>query len=131
MADRRILEVFAFFLLFLEFCMKFELVKKILKIEEELDVRFSENKLNSYNKKKVHKKQMAFHRCKKRNRWVFGGNRSGKTECGAVEVVWLACGIHPFKKNKKRDGWVVSLSRQVQRDVAQKKNSGIFTKIVH
>ena len=34
---------------------------------------------------KKHKKQIAFHKCKKRNRWVFGGNRSGKTECGAVE----------------------------------------------
>ena len=44
-------------------------------------------RLNFYNKKKVHKKQIAFHKCKKRNRWVFGGNRSGKTECGAVEVV--------------------------------------------
>ena len=86
-----------------------------------IDERYNENKLNFYNKKKVHKKQMAFHRCKKRNRWVFGGNRSGKTECGAVEVVYLACGVHPFRKNKLTDGWVVSLSRQVQRDVAQKK----------
>ena len=101
--------------------MEFELIKKILKIENLIDERYNENKLNFYNKKKVHKKQMAFHRCKKRNRWVFGGNRSGKTECGAVEVVYLACGIHPFKKNKLTDGWVVSLSRQVQRDVAQKK----------
>jgi len=52
---------------------------------------------------------------------VFGGNRSGKTECGAVETVWYARGIHPFKENKVRDGWVVSLSQQVQRDVAQNK----------
>ena len=69
----------------------------------------------------MHKKQIAFHKCKKRNRWVFGGNRSGKTECGAVEVVYLACGNHPYKKNKLTSGWVVSLSRQVQRDVAQRK----------
>lgn len=69
----------------------------------------------------VHKKQLLFHKCLKRNRWVFGGNRSGKTECGAVETVFLACGIHPYKKNKLTEGWVVSLSRQVQRDVAQKK----------
>ena len=101
--------------------MEVELIKKILKIENMIDERYNENKLNFYNKKKVHKKQMAFHRCKKRNRWVFGGNRSGKTECGAVEVVYLACGVHPFRKNKLTDGWVVSLSRQVQRDVAQKK----------
>ena len=60
--------------------------------------------------------------CTKRNRWVFGGNRSGKTECGAVETIYLARGNHPFKENKKNvEGWVVSLSTQVQRDVAQKK----------
>lgn len=98
------------------------LIKDILRIEKIIDERYKSNKLNFYNKKgKVHKKQLAFHKCKKRNRWVFGGNRSGKTECGAVETVYLACGIHPYRKNKPTEGWVVSLSRQVQRDVAQKK----------
>ncbi len=79
--------------------------------------------LYSYNKgKKKHKKQIAFHKCKKRNRWVFGGNRSGKTECGAVESIWLARGIHPYRKNKKDVfGWVVSLSTKVQKEVAQEK----------
>ena len=99
-----------------------DLVKQILQVEKLLDNRYKENKLNYYNKGKVHKKQMLFHKCKKRNRWVFGGNRSGKTECGAVECIWLARGIHPYKKNKKDVfGWVVSLSQQVQRDVAQAK----------
>lgn len=102
--------------------MDLSLVKKILKLEKEINIRYNSNKLNFYNKgRKVHKKQIAFHKCKKRNRWVFGGNRSGKTECGAVEVVYLACGNHPYKKNKLTSGWVVSLSRQVQRDVAQRK----------
>jgi len=102
--------------------MDLQLIKNILKLEKEIDYRYNSNKLNFYNKKgKIHKKQVAFHKCKKRNRWVFGGNRTGKTECGAVEVVYLACGLHPYKKNKRCDGWVVSLSRQVQRDVAQKK----------
>ena len=102
--------------------MDLSFVKKIFKLEIELNIRYNSNKLNFYNKgRKVHKKQIAFHKCKKRNRWVFGGNRSGKTECGAVEVVYLACGNHPYKKNKLTSGWVVSLSRQVQRDVAQRK----------
>lgn len=102
--------------------MEQELIRKILKLEKTINNRFNSNKLNFYNKKgKVHKKQVLFHKCKKRNRWVFGGNRSGKTECGAVEVVYMACGIHPYRKNKVTEGWVVSLSRQVQRDVAQKK----------
>lgn len=99
-----------------------KLIKNILKLEKEIDYRYNSNKLNFYNKKgKVHKKQIVFHKCKKRNRWVFGGNRSGKTECGAVEVVFMACGNHPYRKNKITEGWVVSLSRQVQRDVAQRK----------
>ncbi|MBR1890122.1 MAG: terminase family protein [Clostridia bacterium] len=98
-----------------------DVIRKLLKLEKAISTRYSQNKLNFYNKKKVHKKQIAFHKCKKRNRWVFGGNRSGKTECGAVEVVYLACGLHPYRKNKVTEGWVVSLSRQVQRDVAQKK----------
>ena len=102
--------------------MSFEITKQILKLEKILHQRFLENNLNFYNKsKKKHKKQILFHKCKKKNRWVFGGNRSGKTECGAVEVVYMACGLHPYRKNKPTEGWVVSLSRQVQRDVAQKK----------
>jgi len=99
-----------------------EILKRINLIEIEEQRRLRENKIDRYNTgEKIHQKQMEFHKCKKRNRWVFGGNRSGKTECGAVETVWLARGIHPFKENKVRNGWVVSLSQQVQRDVAQSK----------
>lgn len=100
-----------------------EIIQKILEIEEELKLREERDRLSKYNTgEKVHKKQLEFHKCTKRNRWVFGGNRSGKTECGAVESIYLACGIHPYKPNKKDCfGWVVSLSQQVQRDVAQSK----------
>ncbi|MBO4962209.1 MAG: terminase family protein, partial [Clostridia bacterium] len=43
-------------------------------------------------------------------------------ECGAVESIYFARGIHPYRKNKDNVfGWVVSLSTQVQRDVAQDK----------
>ena len=80
-------------------------------------------KLAGYNHgKQVHQKQLEFHKCMKRNRWVFGGNRTGKTECGAVEAVWFARGIHPYRQIKGPTcGWVVSLTQEVQRDVAQKK----------
>lgn len=99
-----------------------ECVLKISKIEKEIKRR-KDCPLFSYNVgEKVHKKQLEFHKCPKRNRWVFGGNRSGKTECGAVESIYLARGIHPYRENRKDVfGWVVSLSREVQRDVAQKK----------
>ena len=70
----------------------------------------------------IHKKQLEFHKSNKRNRWVFGGNRTGKTECGAIETIWLSLGIHPFKQNKKStECWVVSLSQRVQKEVAQAK----------
>ncbi|MBQ7351603.1 MAG: terminase family protein [Clostridia bacterium] len=99
-----------------------EIINEINLIESEQKRRRRECKIDEYNAgEKKHLKQIAFHQCDKKNRWVFGGNRSGKTECGAVETVWLARGIHPYKENKPRDGWVVSLSQQVQRDVAQNK----------
>ena len=98
-----------------------ELVIGILAIEREAEARKT-SPLRLYNAEKVHQKQMEFHRCPLKNRWVFGGNRSGKTECGAVESVWLALGEHPYKPNRPDvQGWVVSLSQQVQRDVAQSK----------
>lgn len=99
-----------------------EIIQRLQQIELEEKRRYRENKIDRYNTgEKKHIKQINFHKCTKRNRWVFGGNRSGKTECGAVETVWLARGIHPYKENKPRDGWVVSISQQVQRDVAQSK----------
>ncbi len=95
----------------------------VAEIDRELERRKRSDRLSQYNAgRKKHKKQLAFHKCRKRNRWVFGGNRSGKTECGAVEAIWMARGNHPYRKNRKDVfGWVVSLSQQVQRDVAQSK----------
>ena len=100
-----------------------QLITKILEIEKIEKERKRKNRLMFYNTGKIkHLKQIAFHECQKKNRWVFGGNRSGKTECGAVEVVYMARGNHPYRKlTHATTGWVVSLSTQVQRDVAQSK----------
>lgn len=100
-----------------------EVILQLLDIEKELDIRRGAARLQAYNTgKKVHLKQMEFHRQKSRNRWVFGGNRTGKTECGAVETVWTARGVHPFRENRKDvNGWIVSVSYEVQREVAQAK----------
>ena len=99
-----------------------ELILRIKKIDGILKSRECDA-LSRYNVgEKVHLKQLEFHKCTKRNRWVFGGNRSGKTECGAVETVWIARGIHPYRENRKNAiGWVVSVSYEVQREVAQSK----------
>lgn len=103
--------------------MREDILNAVAEIDKELERRKRSDRLSGYNAgRKKHKKQLAFHKCKKRNRWVFGGNRSGKTECGAVEAIWMARGNHPYRKNRKDVfGWVVSLSQQVQRDVAQSK----------
>ena len=81
------------------------------------------NKLEFYNTgDTVHAKQLEFHECLKRNRWVFGGNRTGKTECGAAETAWLLRGNHPYRKvNGAVTGWAVSVSYGAGREVAQKK----------
>lgn len=92
------------------------------KLLNEIKSRNIEPLLNYNSGKIIHKKQIEFHKSPKRNRWVFGGNRTGKTECGAVETIWLALGIHPYRKNKKQiECWVVSLSNRVQKEVAQAK----------
>lgn len=65
-----------------------EIVREILRLDGVIKNYRSKNKLKYYNRTKVHLKQMEFHKCQKRNRWVFGGNRSGKTEC----VKWKRCG---------------------------------------
>ena len=99
-----------------------EIIILLCRLEKKIEDVRRKNKLAHYNKEKVHKKQIEFHKSQKRNRWIFGGNRSGKTECGAAEVVYMARGIHPYRKNKRNvEGWVVSVSGAVQRDVAQRK----------
>ena len=71
-----------------------EIVEKLKAIEAEERRRKKGDELKRYNAgEKRHEKQLAFHRCQKRNRWVFGGNRSGKTECGAVECVYMVRGV--------------------------------------
>ncbi len=86
---------------------------------EEYERRRREDKLMYY---RPHEKQLLFHRCLKRNRWALGGNRTGKTEAGAAECAYLARGNHPYRETKgPMDGWVVSLTAEMQRDVAQKK----------
>ena len=88
----------------------------------EMERRHKEERLRYYNVgEKIHLKQVDFHKDTHRNKWLFGGNRTGKTVAGAVEAVWRARGNHPYRKiTTPQRGWVVSLDYNVQRDVAQK-----------
>ena len=76
-----------------------------------------------------HVGQLPFHLSGKKYRWVFGGNRSGKTEEGAAEMVIRATGRlpdslredYPYRIPLPSDNWVVSLDFPNSRDVAEKK----------
>ena len=47
---------------------------------------------------KPHEKQTQFHTSDAKGRLFLGGNRSGKTVGGAVEMCWYATGRHPYLK---------------------------------
>lgn len=47
-----------------------------------------------------HEGQRAFHKAKNRIRILLGGNRSGKTTAGVLEMLWLVTGTHPFRPAK-------------------------------
>ena len=56
-----------------------EIVEKLSKIEAEQSRRQRQDYLAAYNAGEVkHEKQLAFHKCLKRNRWVFGGKSFGE-----------------------------------------------------
>lgn len=99
------------------------ILKELEALTAEYERRHRVDKLKYYNAgPKVHLKQIEFHKCMKRNKWMLGGNRTGKTECGAVEAAYRARGNHPYRTmTRATDGWIVSLTNEVQRDVAQKK----------
>ena len=43
-----------------------------------------------------------FHRSRAKNRWIFGGNRSGKSEgCIGYDLCCFALGVHPYRKTPK------------------------------
>lgn len=98
-----------------------KLYNEIQELQEIIDKRVKENRLEIYNVgDKIHKKQIAFHQSDKRIKAFFGGNRVGKTVAGAVEAVCHALGYSRFRKIEPSSGWVVSLSGDVQKEVAQK-----------
>jgi len=97
------------------------LVAEIEGLQGIIENRVKNNRIELYNiGEKIHKKQIVFHSSDKRIKAFFGGNRVGKTVAGAVEAVCHALGYSRFRKLKPSSGWVVSLSGDVQKEVAQK-----------
>jgi len=48
---------------------------------------------------KPHPKQLEFHKHQGEKRGFFGGNQSGKTYAGGVEIAWTVGRVHPYRKN--------------------------------
>jgi|GEM_PF-1627130 len=102
-----------------------ELINKAI---EEFEKESQHNRLLLYNNedycqlkgKGIHKKQVEFHTDSHRLKAIFGGNRVGKTVAGAVEAVCHTMGWSKYRELKPSSGWVVSLTNEVQRDVAQR-----------
>ena len=67
-------------MVFCKFMTKEEILYNLIQIDTQIDYLKKNKSLDGYNKDKVHLKQMQFHKCLSKNRWVFGGNRSGKTD---------------------------------------------------
>lgn len=80
-------------------------VELITKAEAALELqrRYNEERITFYEP--CSDKHLAFHKSLKPVRAIFGGNRSGKTFCGMMELLFHAClKKHPFTgiKNKAR-----------------------------
>lgn len=112
--------------------MLMKIAKKIMPISYVYGCKFAEEQrimeekvkdwLKFYSNFNKHKKQIEFHENQSCNKWIFGGNRTGKTECGAVEAVMWATGEHKWRDIKgATEGWVVSLTTRMSRDIAQAK----------
>lgn len=56
---------------------------------------YSEDKLSTY---KPHAGQLEFHKAEHLIRLLITGNRFGKSTASVIEALWLANGLHPFKK---------------------------------
>jgi len=115
--------------------------KEALRFINELERRQKEEHIRFI---RPYDKQEKFLLSNKRNSWILGGNRTGKTESGAIRAVFLALGerIRPYLIDwpddlrekyeplitrfggKPTRGWVCSVSFEVQRDVTQKKILG-------
>lgn len=48
----------------------------------------------------AHEGQLSFHKANKRIRFIFAGNRGGKTTCGCIEFIMWNTGTHKFLKSK-------------------------------
>lgn len=61
--------------------------------------------------------QRDFHKSQADVRWLFGGNQSGKTNTGMMDLAQLVLDIHPFRSIPKGLHWVAIESWEQVRDI--------------
>lgn len=67
-----------------------------MKLKAEKARRLNEEALRFYE---PHEKQELFHSSTAKVRGLFGGNQSGKTWAGCMEIAWTVGKIHPYRPN--------------------------------
>jgi phage terminase large subunit-like protein len=80
-----------------------EELKKFVEIKTECERREKEYGILYYEPQQYRKDgsetyQQAFHKDDRKIRLILGGNQTGKTEAAVAEGIWIALGIHPWKK---------------------------------
>jgi phage terminase large subunit-like protein len=71
--------------------------QELAKLKAEYARQLEQEALRLY---RPHEKQEAFHRSQASKRGLFGGNQSGKSYAGAMEIAWTVGKVHPWRSNK-------------------------------
>lgn len=71
-------------------------------LEKEYERWLREEKLRLYE---PHNKQLLFHKSLAKTRGLFGGNQSGKTWAGCMEIAMTVGKVHPYRPNYKVPVW--------------------------
>lgn len=70
--------------------------KQLAQMKAEYARQLEQEALRFY---RPHEKQEAFHKSQASKRGLFGGNQSGKSYAGAMEIAWTVGKVHPWRPN--------------------------------
>jgi phage terminase large subunit-like protein len=82
-------------------------IRRLLKLERQRDKAKEQNPIGFYRPLPT---QLKFHKSKARKRLITGGNRSGKTEGGASELIYWVRGHSPYREIPKGPLGIVASS---------------------
>ncbi len=96
-----------------------DLLKQKIRATEKLRYRADYERLWTFRPSAApYNDQIGFFYCTARERWVFGGNRSGKTESAVVDCILFAAGEHPVRSaspsGRFTAGWPPGVDAPIQ-----------------